>query len=113
MVEYLSLNRRITMRNNNLPTGGTRTSEVGLVYVEVLSGAAGTIEVLKYSAIRIRAAAAGTVTIDGVLACSLAADEIIILNVGRGNNIDTKDTVTVVFSGSVYAQVGQEVERTR
>jgi hypothetical protein len=113
MVEYLSLNRRITMRNNNLPSGGVRTSEVGLVYVEVLSGTTGTIEVPKYSAVRIRASAAGTVTIDGVLACTLAADEIIILNVGRGSNIDSKDTVTVIFSGAVYAQVGQEVERTR
>jgi hypothetical protein len=99
------------MRNTNLPTGGMRTSEVGLVYEEILSNAAGTKEVLKYSAVRVRAVAAGTVTIDGILACTLKADEIIILNVGRGTVSDNKDTVTVVFGAAVYAQVGREVER--
>jgi hypothetical protein len=99
------------MRNNNLPTGGMRSSEVGLVYEEVLSGAAGTVEVLKYSAVRVRAAAAGTVTVDGILACTLKVDEIIILNVGRGTVSDNKETVTVVFGAAVYAQVGREVER--
>lgn len=100
------------MRNTNLPTGAMRTSEVGLVYNEILSGAAGTKEVHEYSAIRVRAVAAGTVTIDGVLACTLAAGEIIILNVGRGSQLDGKKTVTVMFSAAVYAQVGIEVERS-
>lgn len=92
----------------NLPTGASRTSEVGLVYNEVLSNAAGTIEVPKLSALRIRAVAATTVTVDGVLAVTMAANEILTINVGYGNTADTKETVSVVFSGAVYAQVGKE-----
>jgi ABC-type transport system involved in Fe-S cluster assembly fused permease/ATPase subunit len=100
------------MKNTNLPTGGTRTSEVGLVYKELLSNASGSIEVDRYSALRVRAVAGTTVTIDGMLSCTLIADEIIVLNVGRGTTTDTKETVTVVFSGAVYAQMGLEVDRT-
>jgi hypothetical protein len=94
----------------NNPAGSSRTSDVGLVYNEVLSNAAGTIEVPKYNAIRIRAVAGGTVTVDGKLTCTLIANEIIVINVGRGNPADSKETVTVVFSAAVYAQVGIEIE---
>lgn len=93
----------------NLPTGASRTSEVGLVYSEVLSNASGTIEVPKLSALRIRAVAGTTVTVDGVLAVTMVANEILTINVGSGNHSDTKETVSVVFSGAVYAQVGKEI----
>jgi len=95
----------------NLPTAAARTSEVGLTWVEVLSGAAGTIEVQKRSALRVRATAGVTVTIDGVLAATMISGEILIFNVGSGARDDTKETVTVVIAGTCFAQVGQERER--
>jgi hypothetical protein len=97
-------------RNINLPTGATRTSEVGLVYREVLSGAAGTIEIPKHSAVRVRATASTTITVDGMLVATLISGEIFLFNTGKGSTQDAKETVTVVFSGTVFAQVGKEIE---
>ncbi len=98
------------MKNINIPTGATRTSEVGLVLREVITNATGSVEVLKKNAVRIRAVAALTVSLDGVLAVSMAANEVLILNVGEGNPLDTKDTVTVTIAGgAAYVQIGLEV----
>lgn len=96
------------MKNINIPTGAMRTAEVSLVWREVLSGTAGTIEVPKYSAVRVRATAGTTITADGALVATLISGEIFVFNAGAGILEDTKETVTVVFSGTVYAQVGLE-----
>ena len=40
-----------------------RNAEMGLVWEEKLSGATGSFEVMKYSAIRVRATGATTVTV--------------------------------------------------
>lgn len=96
---------------NNLANNAQRQCETGPVYTEVLSNSAGTIEVKKYHTVRIRAVAGGTITLDGVLACTLKADEIILMNVGGGTP-GGKETVTVVASAAVYLQVGSESDRT-
>ncbi len=97
----------------NLPTGATRTSEVGLVWQEIKSGAGlTTFEVPKFCAIRVRSATAGlTVSFDSLLAATMADAEVIIFNAGRGTNSDTKDTVTLTLSGNCYVQIGIEIDR--
>ena len=99
------------MKSANIPSGATRTSEVGLWWVEVLSNATGSVEVPPQSCVRVRAVASGTVTIDGVLAATLDQYEVMLFNVGQGNPEDTKRTVTVTVSADSYVQVGQEVDR--
>lgn len=102
------------MQTYSIPARVNRNSEHGLVWVEQLSGAMGTIEVPKYSAIRIRALGATTVALDGTLACTMMTNEIIIVNAGSGNNSDKKRTVTITIAGAAaYVQVGSEVERPR
>lgn len=95
----------------NLPTGASRVTDVGLVWREISSGAAGTWEVPKYCAVRIRATAGAAVSLDSVLAATMISGEILIINSGRGTNSDKKDTVTLTSSGTVYIQVGIEVDR--
>ena len=95
----------------NLPTGASRVADVGLVWREISSGSAGTWEVPKFCAIRVRATATANVLFDGVLAAGLASGEIFVLNSGRGTNLDKKDTVTLTVSGTAYVQVGIEVDR--
>lgn len=98
------------MRTINTPTGAARTSEVALVYREVITNGTGSVEIAKHAAVRIRATAALTVSIDAVLAVSMAANEVILLNVGNGNTSDAKDTVTLTIAGgAAYVQEGLEV----
>lgn len=88
-----------------------RNAEFGHVWVEVLSGTTGSIEVPKYSAVRVRAAAGSTVTIDGILAATMISGEILIFNSGRGSvgttGTDTKRTVTITVSGNSFVQVAR------
>jgi len=93
----------------NLPTRASRTSEVGLFWREVVSGVAASIEIPKHSAIRIRAAANTTVSFDGVLSATMLSGEILVFNSGGGSSDDVKDTVTLTSSGSVFAQLGEEL----
>jgi len=99
------------MRAANLGAQTLRHSESGLVWEEQLSGAAGTLEILRFSTFRVRAAAVGTVTIDGVLAATMAIGEILIFNAGSGSPTDTKPTVTVVITGAQFVQVARSTER--
>ena len=102
------------MQTYNIPARVNRNAEHGIVWVEKLSNATGTLEVPKYSAIRVRAMGATTVTLDGILACTMMANEIIVVNAGCGSNSDIKRTVTVVIAAAAaYVQVGSEVERPR
>jgi hypothetical protein len=96
----------------NLPTQASRTSEVGLFYREIMS-AAGSIEVPKHTAIRVRAAAACTVTFDGVLSATMISGEVMLFNSGAGADDDSKDTVTLVTSGASFVQLGEEILRYR
>jgi hypothetical protein len=95
----------------NLPTGASRVTDVGLVWREISSGSAGTWEVPKYCAVRVRATAATTISLDSLLSATLGSGEILIINSGRGTNSDKKDTVTLTSSGTAYIQIGLEVDR--
>jgi hypothetical protein len=101
------------MKTSNAPSGALRTSEVSLCWEEICSNASGSFEVNPSHCVRVRAVALSTVTIDGRLAATLAADEIMLFNTGDGNPNDTKPTVTVTVSAACYIQVGREVERVR
>lgn len=95
---------------NNLPAASQRMSEVGLVWEEKITNATGSIEVPIEHAVRVRAAGATTVTIDGVLAATMVDGEIMIFNTGDGAANDSKKTVTVTIGvAAAFVQVGREV----
>ncbi len=88
-----------------------RNAEFGHVWVEVASGAALTMEIPRYSAVRVRAAAAVTVSMDGILAATMINGEILIFNSGRGDvgatGTDSKVTVTLAVTGTAYVQIAR------
>jgi hypothetical protein len=110
------------MKTSNLANESLRTAEVGLVWEEKLSGAAGTLILMPFQSFRVRAAAAGTVTIDGVLAATMTTGEILIFNAGPGLPSLTNSTtssvvlkqavsVTVVITGAQFVQVARDAGR--
>ncbi len=110
------------MKTSNLANEAIRQSDVGMVWEEKLSGAAGTLVLLPYQAFRVRAAAGGTVTIDGVLAATMVSGEILIFNAGGGlptqtdagtTGVVTKQApqVTVVITGNQFVQVARDANR--
>lgn len=102
------------MRTSNLANQAVRQAEVGHVWVEQLTNSSGTLEILKYATFRVRAAATVTVTIDGVLAATMASGEIMLFNAGSGANdaaANLVPTVTVVISGNCYLQVARDKDR--
>jgi penicillin V acylase-like amidase (Ntn superfamily) len=83
-----------------------------MVYEEKITNATGTIEVAKYATFRVRAVAALTVTIDGVLAASMAINEVMVFNAGFGTPTDSKETVTItIAAGAGYVQVARDSDR--
>ncbi len=110
------------MKTSNLASETLRHSESGLVWEEVLSGAAGTLQLMPFQTFRVRAAAGGTVTIDGVLAATMIAGEILIFNAGGGQPVLTDPTTTsvvlkqasfatVVITGAQFVQVARDSTR--
>jgi hypothetical protein len=95
----------------NVPARVDRIAESGLVWVEKLTNNTGTIEVLQYTPFRVRAIANLTVTVDGVLAASMVANEVMVFNAGKGDSSDGKKTVTIVVAvGACYLQIGRLAE---
>lgn len=84
-----------------------RNAEFGAVWVEKITNAQGSFEAPKYAAVRVRAAAACTVSLDGVLAATLANGEILILNTGKGDTTNNTVTVTIA-TGNAYVQLATE-----
>ena len=102
------------MRSSNLANQAVRQAEVGHVWEEKISGGAGTLEVNKYASFRVRAVAATTVTIDGVLAATMGAGEILLFNAGGGANTSSANlvpSVTVVIVGTAFVQVARDQDR--
>lgn len=96
------------MKVANNPSQSQRFSDSGFVWEEKLA-IIGTIEVPAYSTIRVRATGATTVTIAGVLAATMTANEIMIFNVGVGDKTDAKATVTVTTAvANAYVQVAKQ-----
>lgn len=102
------------MKTANLISETLRHSESGLTWEEKISGGQSSIEVPKHASVRVRATGASTVTIDGVLAVTMATGEILILNAGDGDPDGTKSTVTVAIGvANAFVQVAREVKRPK
>jgi len=100
------------MKTANLANEALRYADVGHVWEEVLTAAIGTFEVLPHQTFRVRAGAGTTVTIDGVLAMTMAANEVAIFCAGNGDPADAKPTVTIAIAVAVaYVQVARELDR--
>lgn len=105
------------MQIYNEPARVERNADFGHVWIEILSGAATTgLQVPRFSAVRVRATAAVTVSFDGVLAATMASGEILIFNsghgqVGPGGASATKKTVTLVVTGTAFVQLAANTER--
>jgi hypothetical protein len=110
------------MKTSNLANESLRVSETGMVWEEKLTGAAGTLQLMPFQSFRVRAAAGGTVTIDGVLAATMISGEILIFNAGPGLPTLTSPTtggvvlkqapqVTVVITGAQFVQVARDAGR--
>lgn len=99
------------MKTSNLANEALRQSEVGMVWEEQLTGAAGSLQVLRYQTFRVRAASAVTVTIDGVLAMTMQSGEIVVFNAGRGNPSSGLSTVNVTVTGTAYLQLARDQNR--
>jgi len=101
------------MRFNDLPTGAQRGVESGHVWEEELPAATHNLELLPQQSFRVRAIAATTVTVGGILAMTMIAGEIVIFNAGTGVTGDGKTKVTVVVTGGAFVQVARQNERGR
>lgn len=100
------------MKTSNLVSETQRHSESGLTWEEKLTSATGSFEAPKCGTIRVRATGATTVALDGILAATMSAGEVIIFNVGDGNPDDTKVTVTVTIGAvAAFVQLAREIKR--
>lgn len=102
------------MRTSNLANQATRQSDVGHVWVELITNSSGTLELPKYSTFRVRASAGSTVTIDGVLSATMISGEILLFNTGSGSNDapgNAVPTVTVIVTGTTCVQVARDKDR--
>lgn len=96
------------MKSANLANKAERNCDVGHVWEEKITNGQGTLKIEKYSTIRVRAAGATTVTIDGVLAATMLSGEVMLFNVGAGVYTTAKDLVQVVIGGAnAYVQVAK------
>ena len=102
------------MKTANLAAQSIRESDSGLVWEEKLTNATGTIKVLPHATFRVRAGAGTTVTIDGVLAMTMAANEIAVFCAGAGNPDDADPMVTIVIGATAaFVQVARDTDRKK
>jgi hypothetical protein len=100
------------MKTSNLVTESVRQSESGQTWEEKLTNATGSLELPKRATFRVRATGATTVTIDGILAATMSASEILVFNTGDGDPDDAKNTVSVVIAAAAaFVQVARELKR--
>jgi hypothetical protein len=102
------------MKTANVVSENLRQTETGLCWVEMLSGAQGTLQLGDAQTFRVRATGATTVTIDGLLAMTMSTGEIAIFNTGHGSPDLPSPYITVVIAGAnAFVQVAAEVDRQR
>jgi uncharacterized membrane protein YdcZ (DUF606 family) len=102
------------VKTTNLPSGSQRVSEVGLRWIEELSGATGTIFVPMQTTIRVRATGVTTVTIAGQLAMTMQADEIAYFNSGTGEPDNKSPKIQIDIGGAAaFVQVAKDNETGR
>jgi hypothetical protein len=105
------------MKTSNLANEALRQADVGQVWEEVLSGAAGTLYLKPFQTFRVRAAAAGSVTIDGTLAATMISGEILMFNAGNGQPSFVNQTtvqssqVVVTIAGNQFVQIARDNTR--
>lgn len=100
------------MKTANVVTQAMRQAETGQCWEEKLTNAMGSVEMPKQTAFRVRATGATTVTIDGVLAMTMAAGEVVVFNTGDSNPDLVKSTVTVTITGAAaFVQMARETYR--
>jgi hypothetical protein len=89
-----------------------RVAEVGMTWEEVLTDASGTFTLRTLQTFRVKANAAVTVTIDGVLAMTMATGEIVLFNSGQGAaqsaGLPPAKEVIIVITGNAYVQVARD-----
>jgi hypothetical protein len=103
------------MKTSNIISENLRQAETGLKWEEQLTNATGTLLLLRAQSFRVRATGATTVTIDGVLAATMSTGEILIFNVGHGNQLNTglRYITVVIGVAAAYVQVAAETEPVR
>jgi len=103
------------MKTSNVITENLRVAETSLQWEEKLTNALGSINVKPIHTFRVRATGATTVSIDGTLAATMSAGEIMIFNTGYGNIINTGLTYVVVTiaGAAAFVQVGKEIKQAR
>jgi hypothetical protein len=106
------------MKSANLVSETVRQSESGLCWEEKISNSTGTVKVPKHATVRVRCVTTGaTVTIDGVLAATMIAGEVIVFNAGDGDPDNTgtaANTVSVVIAAQAcFIQVAREAKRPK
>lgn len=101
------------MQSANLANRAERNTEVGHVWEEKVTNSQGIIHVQKYTTFRVRAAGATTVTIDGILAATMMANEILVFNAGNGITTTAGEKVDIVIAGAnAWVQVARSTDRT-
>ena len=101
------------MRSVNLPSGAERNVNAGHVWEEVLTNVAGSVNLKPQQTFRIRAVGTTSVTIDGVLAMTMAAGEIEYLNAGSGIPGDGRTCVEITVDAAVFMQISKVVDPGR
>ena len=102
------------MKTSMIQSENLRQAETGLPWVEMLTNAQGTLHLTEATTFRVRATGATTVTIDGLLAMTMSAGEIVIFNAGHGSPDDTSAYIAVVIAGAnAFVQVAADANRQR
>jgi hypothetical protein len=102
------------VKTSNTVSENLRQAETGLAWVELLTNAQGTLNLKQSQTFRVRATGATTVTIDGLLAMTMSAGEIVIFNTGQGSPDDTSPYIAVIIGGAnAFVQLGADELRQR
>jgi len=102
------------MKTSFIQSENLRYAESGVPWVEMITNAQGTLHLPEVTTFRVRATGATTVTIDGLLAMTMSAGEIVIFNVGHGSPDDTTPYVAVIIGGAnAFVQVAADANRQR
>lgn len=103
------------MKTANIVSDNLRQAETGLMLEEKISGTTGSLNLPKQTTFRVRSAGVTTVSIDGILAVTMQANEIIVLNTGTGSQPDTGlNYIIVAIAGAgAWVQVAREVNRPK
>lgn len=101
------------MKTTNIPAGSQRTSNVGLVWEEKITGGSGSFRARFQQTIRVHAVAQSTVSLDGMLSITLEAGETEYINAGTGLAGDGRSTVEVTITGTANVQLARDEETGR